>query len=483
MKESAKIFLLILFICLSSTGSIFGQIKLSSADSLYYMSHFDKCVPSDLPILRQLAKKLDSPIAILAQLKIGYLAYKEKNYDQALKEFDILIKAVPKCTERYLATYFKGVVYRNLKNYAEAIKYFIEYESLDPNGEKKGWDEWNRIGCLDHLDSPGIIQEMQKFINNNSDNLHENIEIRLLERYYYKNLDYQSALNIALQFSKDHPKSANNILKVEISIWPICNKLKNLDIAADHFKKLVSSSDPKSEVAAIGHYYLGAYYNIKNLHEQAVNEYEIVLWDNPDKTKWSDLSEFRLADSYYLMGKKSKNAKQELDIAAEKFNKFLQKNDNYYKAPEVYTKLADIYSQKGDYDNALNFHNKLLNYNKALPNTRGQVQKDKFDKKLRKATDYTLLAKANVLRNGKKQPQLALVEIDNYLSRHPERRDILILKAATLYEAGDKKQAQEILNGIRKQNVPEKEFADKLFNTLDFSDINKNSNNNGKGNK
>ena len=104
MKESAKIFLLILFICLLNIGSIHGQSKLSSADNLYYMSHFGKSVPGVLPVLRQLDIAAD---------KFNKFLQKSDNFNKAPEVYkklsDIYLQkrewdnALNTCNSKYFA--------------------------------------------------------------------------------------------------------------------------------------------------------------------------------------------------------------------------------------------------------------------------------------------------------------------------------------------------------------------------------------------
>ncbi|HUI31661.1 MAG TPA: tetratricopeptide repeat protein [Candidatus Acidoferrales bacterium] len=166
-----------------------------SGESDYWLGKFD----ASIEMFRALLDKYPhSPLAPDAQYAIGWVYFSQKQYSQAIGEFDKVTANYPSSLTAIRALYSKGDSYYNSAEYQQALMCYSELLSKYPSSEFVGNALVGMQYCLTVLGKP---KEAEKVIDNF---VRDHPQLPNVDKIYYKKIEY--ALN-----EKQYPEAEHDL--------------------------------------------------------------------------------------------------------------------------------------------------------------------------------------------------------------------------------------------------------------------------------
>ena len=241
----------------------------------------------------------------------SYLMQVENDYENALKEFQIVNQLLDKRSQAILTNL--GMAEINLNNTEQAIKYFEDALDIEPSFEKASFE---------------------------------------LGNIYTQNKQFNKAIKTFRNLLKaDHYNAA---AYVNLANTMILENENNYKKAYKYYKKAIKLN-PK---------YAPAYFSYASILERngeigkAVENYEKTVSLDPDyMTAYCNLAAIYITDNKY-------------DEAIRVLTQIVRLNPNN---PEIYHQLANMYYLKQDYKNAINNYREALKLNPNFPSVQSKL--------------------------------------------------------------------------------------------------------------
>lgn len=237
------------------------------------------------------------------QLELGGYYFRNKDFANAKKVFEDVIKNYPDSKFSHLAYYWLAKINENNGNIAQATRILLELN-------KKPLDKETRVRVnlslgniyfkLEKYDSATIYY---RFVVENSDkNRTLQSAMNNLLACYEELGYYELAIELARRYIERFP-NADDITDKKIKIGVMYERLGNYDLALAYFQKLLEEAD--KELEAELHYYIGEVLYYKGEYEQAILEFLKVPYLVTKKTKidWTANAFYMAGQSYEKMKK------------------------------------------------------------------------------------------------------------------------------------------------------------------------------------
>ena len=450
-----KVYLLQLFIIalFSANVEVKAQISFTEADSVLFEN-----VKNDTLKLQELTNRLGERIALKAHNRLGYLAFKNKNYDKAIREFKVSKNSKSNSFEETESLYFLGRINIIRKNYDEALEQLQEYVTKDKKGDFAEGASYNIFFAMVKENKPNTDVEIKKFLQKNPHAYYAPHALYQLVNYYKNNDDYANAILSAKEMINKYP-GTNYAKDFIYQIGDLYEKLGNLDEARNQYYNLTQEYAKNTEPAAIGQYLMAEVYEKKGNYEEARNEYAKVKVNNPNINNWTTLSEYAMALSYY----EEYIEKRDSTIMGKAINgmtEFINIYPEDRRVPRASMILGLIYNEQKDWTNAIKTYSDVIGFD--LTNAKN-IPPENYEhemKELKEVKENAFFARGTIYSNEVKKYDEALEDFNEVEKMNPERKDVLLNKSLTLINLGRENEARPILEELVSTGGAEGEAAE-----------------------
>lgn len=237
------------------------------------------------------------------QIELGGYYFRGRNFENARKVFNEVIKNYPDTKFSYLAQYWLAKIEEYNGNVETAVKLLLELN-------KKPLDKDTRLRVnlslgniyfkLEKYDSATIYY---RFVVETADEpkILQSAMSNLLECYDELGY-YELAIGIARRYIEKFP-NAEDVIDKKIKIGVMYEMLGNYDLALSYFQSLLEEADKDLEAEL--HYYIGEVLYYKGEYEQAILEFLKVPYLVTKKTRidWTANAFYMAGQSYEKMKK------------------------------------------------------------------------------------------------------------------------------------------------------------------------------------
>ena len=237
------------------------------------------------------------------QIEFGGYYFRNKNFENARKTFNDVIKNYPETKFSYLAQYWLAKIDEYNGSIENAVKSLLELnrKPLDKDTRLRvNLTLGNIYFKLEKYDSATIYY---RFVVETADEpkVLQSAMSNLLECYDELGY-YELAIGIARRYIEKFP-NAEDVIDKKIKIGVMYEMLGNYDLALSYFQNLLEEADKDLEAEL--HYYIGEVLYYKGEYEQAILEFLKVPYLVTKKTKidWTANAFYMAGQSYEKMKK------------------------------------------------------------------------------------------------------------------------------------------------------------------------------------
>lgn len=290
---------------------------------------------------------------------IGQILYEEKNYEQALKEFELLKKYSTNDEREYHTFYWIGNSYFELHNYERAIENFQEAMKF-ARGEKEKYSLYYWLGLSyqnveNYIESIKFLESAKKLTSTDEERYRTNYWLGVA--YYYSENFIKSAMELRLAKKIAFDKNSNFF-----SRYALANTYKALGGKSSVIEELEEGRnfvETEKDRFFLG-YLLGNHYNNLKEYQKAIKELEEI--------KELDCEEVDRYKIFYILGTANHELK-EYDKAIQYLSlsmKYPQTDGDRYLSTYWW---GMSYFERGNYEEAISKLKETFNYN---PNEEAQ---------------------------------------------------------------------------------------------------------------
>lgn len=240
--------------------------------------------------------------------------------------------------------------------------------------------------------------------------------------------------------------------------------------AKRHYRSIIQKNPSNTEPAAIGQYLLAELYDKDGLNDSAKNEYLKVKENNPGVLNWAILGEYSNAMCYYnewaLLSDSLMRDTVRIKTVTGKLQSFIDSYPTDKRTPRAMMTLAGVYDRIGEYEKSVEEFNRIISFNESLMSNISPEVKQQELKAHRELVEKAHMSKAVTLKQSLNRSEDALNEYEIVIAGNPMNYDAMLGKAMTLIQMERRQEAKAILLELSSMDIPQKQIAQSLINTL-----------------
>lgn len=438
---------LISIICIVITINImYPQNVWSLSDSLLFHNNMN-----DTTKLRQFTQFFNSKLARKAHDRLGFINFKNMDYNTAKNEFKNLIKYYKNHKEGKAANYFLGRIATIEDSSTLGIQYYNLYLDKMPNGYWKQSAKYFRLAEMQEKHDTNFFNDLTSFLNEFPvDSFYTKHAQYRLVKYYRDLKDYSNAVKEAKKLLQLYPNCEYSE-DIGYQIGDYLYKQNKVLEAKQHYNSIINNNTTNSEKRAIANFLLGELHENLNEISQAKEEYQKVIVENPGITNWTTISQYALADVYYKEWLSTMDSAKFV-IAKIKLQDFLSNHPTDKRSPKALFKLANCNFEEGNYDTSISYLDQILSLSfENLVNINPEVsavEEDQFNDIQKKS----ILFKSDILAEKLNSYNEALTLLNGLLLEYGNNKEALFLKAKILLELDNFSDARVIFEQLLNDN-------------------------------
>ena len=333
-----------------------NSVLLLVADANYHLEKFD--IASKY-YSEYLTKINNANIDIPLQYRIGYVAYLNKENDQAI-EFFKKVASVDKTELGYYSSYYLGVLYAESDKKMFAITAFDKARKMktDKNVAEESLFQFAKLNYeLGRADQ--AISGLEKYKSEFGSGKHMDEVDDIISEVYLHTNNYDKALAY-IEPLKNRSEKVNKVYQ-KASFHKGVNEFNksNYAEAVSLFKKSLSVPSDK-EIEIKTNYWLAEAYAIVRKNDEALSHYQKVIWNANDNVVEKSKARYGLGYLHY-------NAK-DYQKALASFKSYIDTNSpesNIRMYDDALIRLADCYYVSKNYKNAITIYKQSLSLSRA----------------------------------------------------------------------------------------------------------------------
>lgn len=313
-----------------------------------------------------------------AYYNLGIVYFNNRNYDQALDQFDKVITALPNFDKPY---HGRGLIYERQKKYEQAIADFKKVTELNPNDYKPYYqlgkisiDKEEYTKAEEYLDkaqelnpefAPLFFEIGNIYFNQNIfrkaidpyrkatelDNENTKYHLRLGETYYRSQIYYNAYNEFQAVLSREPADPIANFM-LGVTVY----KQAVLEELIEAFLDLLSEETEVEQTSGNGSRKFKKQRAIDPIKRRAVYDQMVDAFTKASQARSNFMeATFNLALTYFEMGS--------YELAEKYFKATLQINPDLIRA---YMKLAEVYEETGRLEDAIEQYRKVFQIEPGL---------------------------------------------------------------------------------------------------------------------
>ncbi len=280
---------------------------------LYYEAQRLKCLinrkksktyQKALNIFKKHYKKHPRLVHYLAALEFeqGRAAYREKNFPQALKHFQVVRKKYKQTAYVDDALYFTGLAYTTLNRSEDAMKALTEFLKKYPESDLLG-DVYNALGNL-YFRAEKVDQAMEAFRKAleaaEKPRSRQFAMANLINLYKTRGM-WDRALELTRRYIQEFP-NAQDVMDRKVFVGICLINLNRFNEAIDYLRQL--KFEASSELEPEIQFYIGEAYFNAGQYENAIREFvKIPLLSRRTKLQWEASALYFSGQAYEKLGR------------------------------------------------------------------------------------------------------------------------------------------------------------------------------------